>query len=201
VQGTLDILSLCAEGIPKQLSFVSSTSVLDTPHFVSQSASGTPVSEEDDLSGSAKGLGTGYGQSKWVAEYLVRAAGSRGLRGTIIRPGYVTGDKSSGVTNTDDFLIRMAKGCIQLSCRPKIENTVNMVPVNHVARVVVATAFSPPKRELGVAQVTSHPRLTFREYLATLESFGYDVPEVEYKVWKERLETYAGSEGVEQHAL
>jgi L-aminoadipate-semialdehyde dehydrogenase len=37
VQGTLDILSLCATGIPKQLSFVSSTSVLDTEHFVRQS--------------------------------------------------------------------------------------------------------------------------------------------------------------------
>lgn len=85
VQGTLDILSLCATGTPKQLSFVSSTSVLDTPHFVKLSQAGNEVSEDDDLSGSATGLGTGYGQSKWVAEYLVRAAGSRGLRGTIIQ--------------------------------------------------------------------------------------------------------------------
>ncbi|RAL64359.1 hypothetical protein DID88_001835 [Monilinia fructigena] len=61
-----------------------------------QSRSGVPVSEEDDLSGSAKGLGTGYGQSKWVAEYLVRTAGSRGLRGTVVRPGYITGDKNIG---------------------------------------------------------------------------------------------------------
>ncbi|KAN0112598.1 large subunit of L-aminoadipate-semialdehyde dehydrogenase [Hyaloscypha variabilis] len=201
VQGTLDILSLCATGIPKQLSFVSSTSVLDTEHFVKQSEAGHEVSEDDDLSGSATGLGTGYGQSKWVAEYLVRAAGSRGLRGTIVRPGYVTGDKTSGVTNTDDFLIRMAKGCIQLSCRPRIGNTVNMVPVNHVARVVVAAALSPPKKELSVAQVTSHPRLTFSQYLATLEAYGYQVPEVEYKVWKGKLEEYAGIEGNEQHAL
>lgn len=73
---------------------------------------GDGVSEEDDLSGSATGLGTGYGQSKWVSEYLVHGAGSRGLRGAIVRPGYVTGDEESGVTNTDDFLIRMWKGCI-----------------------------------------------------------------------------------------
>jgi L-aminoadipate-semialdehyde dehydrogenase len=201
VQGTLDILSLCAIGTPKQLSFVSSTSVLDTEHFVKQSQAGHEVSEDDDLSGSASGLGTGYGQSKWAAEYLVRAAGARGLRGTIIRPGYVTGDKTSGVTNTDDFLIRMAKGCIQLSSRPKISNSINMVPVNHVARVVVAAALSPPRKELSVAQVTSHPRLTFSEYLATLETYGYQVPEVEYGVWKGKLEEYAGAVGKEQHAL
>ncbi|KAE8442048.1 large subunit of alpha-aminoadipate reductase [Mollisiaceae sp. DMI_Dod_QoI] len=201
VQGTLDVLALCAVGTPKQLSFVSSTSVLDTEHFVKQSQAGILLSEDDDLSGSAMGLGTGYGQSKWVAEYLVRAAGTRGLRGTIIRPGYVTGDKTSGVTNTDDFLIRMAKGCIQLGCRPRISNTVNMVPVDHVARTVIAAALSPPKTPLGVAQTTSHPRLTFSQYLATLESYGYDVPEVEYSVWSKKLQEYAGEEGKEQHAL
>jgi len=201
VQGTLDVLALCATGTPKRLSFVSSTSVLDTQHFVEQSQAGTPVSEEDDLAGSAKGLGTGYGQSKWVAEYLVRAAGARGLRGTIVRPGYITGDKTSGVANTDDFLIRMAKGCIQLGCRPQISNTVNMAPVNHVARLVVAAALCPPKTPLGVAQVTSHPRLTFSQYLATLQTYGYDVPEVEYAVWKAKLEKYATEEGREQHAL
>ncbi|KAG9248603.1 hypothetical protein BJ878DRAFT_4794 [Calycina marina] len=202
VQGTLDILALCASGIPKHLSFVSSTSVLDTPYFVGLSAKGGKgVMEDDDLSGSATGLGTGYGQSKWVAEYLVRAAGSRGLRGTIVRPGYVTGDKYSGVSNTDDFLIRMAKGCIQLGCRPKISNTVNAVPVNHVARVVVAAAFSPAKPELSVSQITSHPRLTFSQYLATLQTYGYKVPEVEYSVWKKKLEYYAMEEGKEQHAL
>jgi L-aminoadipate-semialdehyde dehydrogenase len=206
VQGTLDILALCATGIPKRLAFVSSTSVLDTPYYVKLSADsvaqgGNGVSEDDDLSGSTTGLGTGYGQSKWVAEHLVRAAGSRGLRGTIIRPGYVTGHKTSGVTNTDDFLIRMAKGCIQLGCRPRIANTVNQVPVDHVARVVVASALNPPKTPLAVAQVTSHPRLTFSQYLATLQTYGYDVPEVEYAEWKKKLEEYAATEGKEQHAL
>ena len=76
-----------------------------------------------------------------------------------------------------------------------------MVPVNHVARLVVAAALSPPKKELSVAQVTSHPRLTFSQYLATLEAYGYQVPEVEYSVWKGKLEEYAGMEGKEQHAL
>ena len=83
VQGTLDILALCAAGGPKQLTFVSSTSVLDTPYYVQLSvkpieSGGDGVSEEDDLSGSATGLGNGYGQSQWVSEYLVRIVGSRG---------------------------------------------------------------------------------------------------------------------------
>lgn len=214
VQGTLDVLALCAAdgGRPKQLAFVSSTSVLDTPHYVALSRAsaqqqggtgvGAGVPEADDLAGSATGLGTGYGQSKWVAEHLVRAAGRRGLRGAVVRPGYVLGDASSGVTNTDDFLIRMAKGCVQLGARPRIDNTVNMVPVDHVARVVVAAALSPPRAdELAVAQVTGHPRLTFSEYLGALETYGYAVPEVPYAQWSESLQEYVGDASREQHAL
>lgn len=162
---------------------------------------GTGVQEDDDLSGSTTGLGTGYGQTKFVAEFLVRAAGKRGLVGTIVRPGYVTGDKASGIANTDDFLIRLWKGCIQLGCRPKIDNTINMTPVDHVARIVVAAALSPPVNPLGVAQVTSHPRPIFSEYTEALETYGYKVPEVEYRAWADRLEKYANEDGKEQHAL
>ncbi|SLM34666.1 l-aminoadipate-semialdehyde dehydrogenase large subunit [Lasallia pustulata] len=209
VQGTLDALQLCASGKPKQFAFVSSTSVLDTEDYVKLSeqsvkSGGNGVSEADDLEGSSTGLGTGYGQSKWVSEYLVREAGRRGLRGTIVRPGYVLGDSRTGVTNTDDFLIRLLKGCLQLSSRPHITNTVNMVPVDHVARVVVASAFHPPVSPLGVAQVTSHPRLRFHEYLATLQEYGYDVPEVDYPTWRSSLEKYVSADeepSQGQHAL
>ena len=101
VIGTIEAMKLCAEGKPKQFAFVSSTSVLDTDHYVSESersitAGGEGISEADDLQGSRTGLVTGYGQSKWVAEYLVREAGRRGLRGCIVRPGYVLGDSKTG---------------------------------------------------------------------------------------------------------
>ena len=101
VQGTIDALALCSAGRPKRFAFVSSTSVLDTDYYVRLSeesiqCGGKGVSEGDDLQGSSKGLGTGYGQSKWVSEYLVREAGRRGLTGSIIRPGYVTGDSKTG---------------------------------------------------------------------------------------------------------
>ncbi|OCK85757.1 L-aminoadipate-semialdehyde dehydrogenase-like protein large subunit [Lepidopterella palustris CBS 459.81] len=209
VLSTMTLLSLCAIGKPKFLCFVSSTSVLDSDHYVkvserSVAEGGNGVSESDDLEGSRKGLGTGYGQSKWAAEYLVREAGKKGLKGCIVRPGYVTGDPKAGTTNTDDFLMRMLKGCIQLRSRPDITNTINMVPVNHVARVVVASAFNPPVSPLGVAQVTSHPRITFNEFVESLEQYGYDVPRVEYAVWKKRMEEYVAgnSDGnKEEHAL
>lgn len=104
VQGTMDALALCSAGRPKRFAFVSSTSVLDTDYYVELSeksirSGGKGVSEDDDLQGSSKGLGTGYGQSKWVSEYFVREAGRRGLSGSIVRPGYVTGDAKTGGEN------------------------------------------------------------------------------------------------------
>ena len=101
VLGTIDTLKLCSAGKPKQFCFVSSTSVIDNDHYVDESerivaAGGAGISEDDDLEGSRAGLGTGYGQSKWVGEYLVREAGRRGLKGSIVRPGYVLGDSKAG---------------------------------------------------------------------------------------------------------
>lgn len=196
VIGTVNVLNLAGSGKAKNFSFVSSTSALDTDHFVHLSdelvAKGKAgIPESDDLQGSAHGLGTGYGQSKWSAEYIIRKAGERGLKGCITRPGYVTGFSKTGSSNTDDFLLRMLKGCAELGLYPNITNNVNMVPVDHVARVVVATALHPPQsNELSVAQVTGHPRIQFDEFLSALETYGYDVKQTDYPTWKTSLEKF-----------
>lgn len=201
VIGTVNLLNLCAVGKPKYFSFVSSTSTLDTEYFVelsdkSVSNGGNGIPESDDLLGSSTGLTGGYGQSKWAAEYIIRQAGLRGLKGSIVRPGYVTGDSKTGSSNTDDFLLRILKGCIELGKYPSITNTINMVPVDHVARVVVASALNPPKDdELAVVQVTGHPRINFIEYIGTLNKYGYDLKEVDYIEWKKSLEKFVIEEG------
>ncbi|POS86947.1 hypothetical protein EPUL_001357 [Erysiphe pulchra] len=223
VLSTFDAISLCSTGKPKIFTFVSSTSVLDTDHYISLSdrsaASGrNALLESDDMQGSRDKLKTGYGQTKWVSEQLVLAAGLRGLRGSIVRPGYILNDKETGICNTDDFLIRMLKGCIQLSSRPRIINTVNVLPVNHVALLITAaslnplpTAISPssittqPSNFVKVIHATAHPRLRMNEFLSSLEYYGYTAPEVDYDVWKKDLEIFISAGGSEkdseQHAL
>ena len=76
-----------------------------------------------------------------------------------------------------------------------------MVPVDYVARAVVASAFCPPQQPLGVAQINSRPRLRFVEYLATLERYGYPIQEVDYPKWRDSLEEYVDRGSYEQHAL
>jgi L-aminoadipate-semialdehyde dehydrogenase len=98
VLGTLTAIEFSSTGKPKLFVFVSSTSALDTPNYVqlSDSLSNRPdgitgVPESDDLEGARSSLKTGYGQSKWVSEKLLFEAGRRGLKGHIVRPGYVVG--------------------------------------------------------------------------------------------------------------
>ncbi|KAK3938645.1 hypothetical protein QBC46DRAFT_161602 [Diplogelasinospora grovesii] len=202
VLSTVDCISLCTHTKPKRLAFVSSTSTLDTDYYVELSQSGKSVLETDDLEGSRKGLATGYGQSKWASEFIVREAGRRGLVGAVIRPGYIMGDPQSGVSITDDFLVRLWKGCLQVGARPDIQNTVNQVPVTQVAKIVVASGLHPPTEPLGVVQVTSHPRLTLNEWIGTLEAYGYQLPKVEYAEWAEKVKEYVNStEEKEEHAL
>ncbi|THH01178.1 hypothetical protein EW026_g1467 [Hermanssonia centrifuga] len=200
VLGTLTAVELASTNKPKLLVFVSSTSAVDTEHYVqlSDSLSREPnglggVPESDDLEGARSTLKTGYGQSKWVSEKLLLEAGRRGLSGHIVRPGYVVGDSKSAVTNTDDFLWRLVKGCIQLGLVPDINNTVNMVPVDHVARCTALAAVAPlpaPRNHQSVLHVAAFPSPTFNNFLASLSHYGFTTERCEYLVWRRQLERH-----------
>ncbi|KAF8180379.1 alpha-aminoadipate reductase Lys1p [Pholiota molesta] len=116
VLGTITAINLASTGKPKVFVFVSSTSAIDTDHYVqlseslARSGSGIRgVPESDDLEGAKSALKT---------EKLLFEAGKRGLRGHIVRPGYVVGDSRTAVTNTDDFIWRMVKGSYGFPTEP-----------------------------------------------------------------------------------
>lgn len=216
VLSTLELLQLAAIGKPKNMVFVSSTSVLDTDFYTGAEAwersLSQPISEDDDLAGSAKGLATGYGQTKWVCEGLMRDAGARGLKGWILRPGYVTGESHRGTTITDDFLVRILKGCVQLSYFPDLgkKNYINMMPVDGLSRICAAAVLHLPPASAqggngGVKVVNAAKRsMTFNTYLRSLAKHGYNVQRASYEGWRIMLQDYVNftaEEGYEEHAL
>lgn len=195
VIATLNLMNLCQDGKKsKHFSFVSSTSTVDVDHYFEMQDG---IEESDDLLASQNGLQGGYGQSKWAAEYLIRQAGEKGLNGVIVRPGYIQGHSQTGSANTDDFLLRMVKGCIEIGEYPVIENGVNTVPVDHVARIVVASSLNLLSEGQGVevVHVTGHPRIKMVDMLSYVKSYGYDqLKQVNYRQWCNTLEKYV-SEG------
>lgn len=94
------------------------------------------------------------------------------------------------MVNTDDFIIRLIKGCAQLGLIPEIYNTVNMVPVDHVARIVTASAFHAVPSDLVVLHVTGHPRSRFVDVLSALSEYGFQVRITDYVPWRIALERY-----------
>ena len=111
-----------------------------------------------------------------------------------MRPGYITGDADKGIGPTDDFLLRMLKGSLQLNCAPDLgSNTINLVPVSHCARIVVAASLHPPSASgVEVVQVTPHPQLSWNTFLGSLAAygFGHSIVTVPYVNWLGELEYY-----------
>ncbi|KAK0498083.1 male sterility protein-domain-containing protein [Armillaria luteobubalina] len=128
----LTAIELASTGKPTFVVFVSSTSAIDTEHYVRLSESlidsnhqGVPAS---DVSGGARA-----------------SLKTRGLKGHIVCPGYVVGDSQSTVTDANDVIWRMGKGYIQLGLVPDMNSTVDMVLIDHVASCtmveVLATSY------------------------------------------------------------
>lgn len=134
----------------------------------------------------------------------MRDAGKKGLRGAIIRPGYVTAESTRGTTLPDDFLVRILKGCQQLHLYPDLgdDNFINCMPVDGVARICIAAASSPPP-EMRTLNATART-ITYTSYLGAMSMYGYRVSKTEYEGWADILEDYVRtteSSSRTEHAL
>jgi L-2-aminoadipate reductase len=84
----------------------------------------------------------------------------------------------------------MVKGCVQLGLVPDINNTINMVPVDHVALCISLAAVSRTDAPLSVLHITARPLLTFNNLLSSLARYGFPTEQCEYLVWRRKLEQH-----------
>ncbi|KAI0396544.1 enterobactin synthetase component F [Xylariaceae sp. FL0594] len=83
----------------------------------------------------------GYGQTKWVAEQLIRAAAERGLPARIYRPGTISGHSTSGSSNTYDLLNALVVESLQLGHAPAVEGWyAEMTPADFVSKAILSIA-------------------------------------------------------------
>nr|WP_255494818.1 thioester reductase domain-containing protein [Luteibacter sp. Sphag1AF] len=103
-------------------------------------------------------LNDGYAQSKWVAEQVVVALHERGVPCAIYRPSRIVAARRSRGVNVDEFFNRALRASARLGLEPGYSGVDNMVPVDHVARAIVA--LSQMDACLGGAFHVQHPRET-----------------------------------------
>lgn len=133
VGGTTEALRLaCLAGKDTRVLYVSTSAVI-----APAGATGRIVDEQTPLAYDGEVPG-GYAQTKWVAERLVRQAGTRGLPVTVVRPGTLWGDSRTGYCNSEDFPSRLAEACLELGCAPALDAQVSILPVDIAARAALA---------------------------------------------------------------
>ncbi|NEO31150.1 MAG: NAD-dependent epimerase/dehydratase family protein [Symploca sp. SIO3C6] len=186
VLGTQEILRFACQVKLKPVHYVSSVAVFESSVYAGK------VLTEEDCIDETEGMFLGYSQTKWVSEKLVEIARDRGLPVVIYRPPFIAGHSQTGVTNTDDFICLMFKGCIQMGIVPDLDYLLDASPVDYVSQAIVY--LSRQKQSLGKVFHLQQPQpMHLRWFVDWVRSFGYPIQLVSYEQWQEYLKGYIRS--------
>jgi thioester reductase-like protein len=137
VRGTSNMVAFCQTGKVKALHHVSSDAVFPLH------ANGQVYNETDSIADLWKDLHSGYAQSKWVAEHIVRQAFESGLPGVIYRCGNIAGHSTTGAWNWKDSNLAIIKACLVAGAVPVVKDlflTFEFTPVDFIAKFMVSCA-------------------------------------------------------------
>jgi amino acid adenylation domain-containing protein/thioester reductase-like protein len=172
VTGTVEVLRLATHVKVKPVHFVSTLSVFESPDYAPLGR----VDERQPLEALAS-LQSGYAQSKCVAEKLVQTAAARGLPVVVYRPGRVTADSATGAESPADYTTMLFRLCVELGMAPMAGDTVEMTPVDYVARSIVALAQSPESPGRTFHLMNPRP-VPLGDIYEAIRSCGYELREV-----------------------
>ena len=194
VAGTQELLRICARaGVP--LHHVSTYGIWGMP------LDGRDIVREDDDIATAGRLVTGYVQSKWAAERLVRDAADRGVAVNCYRLGRVLGDATTGAALTSHFTLGVVKGCLQLGAAPALDLDVEMTPVDYVSAALVRLAATQPV-DGATFHLVSGRHMAFAELVEHLRARGWPLATLAPQDWFDRLEeALAGGEANVLHTV
>ncbi|KAI9433075.1 acetyl-CoA synthetase-like protein [Lactarius indigo] len=141
---------------------------------------------EEVLSNPEIAVGTGYSESKWVAERILDVAAERtALRPVVVRLGQVCGD-GSGTWNESEWFPSLLKSALTLGCLPSLDGSVGWITAPDAAAAMLEMSrvdTHPGAHTLHVA----HPRgVPFNTLIAPVAS-ALNVPLVPYPDWLSKL--------------
>lgn len=157
--------------------FVSTQAIFNTP----ERPIDKPI-QAGDFPESVQEIYTGYAQSKWVSEKLLKEIASNGLPVAIHRPGLVVADTESGFMAQDDFLARFISGCITLGSYPNCDVAIDMIAVNDLAESIVASMEDTPK-SLKEIMWTYGDSWKLNHVLEIFQALGYSMAPVDFDLW------------------
>jgi thioester reductase-like protein len=179
VEGTREVLRLACRHKTKPLHHVSTNGIF--PPNVGACL------EDADLDALAGAREDGYGQSKWVAEKLVREAAGRGLPVRVYRPGNVSGHSRSGASNPNDLLGAVIVASVRLGVAPEIEGwRMEMTPVDGVTDAVLRIA-GRADTAYGAFHLANPDPPSAAAVFDAVEDLGYPLRRVPLRDWLSAL--------------
>jgi amino acid adenylation domain-containing protein/thioester reductase-like protein len=153
---------------------------------------------------------TGYGQSKFVADLVVKRFAARYSTSavSIVKPGLILGTAQSGVSNTDDFFWRVVATAVEIGGfnAEEPENIILLAGAQQVASVVTEKLqlnLNPSGSGSGMPSVETKVRLaiTTQELWRMLsEEFGYAMRGMGPAEWLDAMRAAVHAQG-ESHRL
>ncbi|PSR76147.1 hypothetical protein PHLCEN_2v8645 [Hermanssonia centrifuga] len=123
-------------------------------------------------------VGSGYSESKWVAEKLLDEAASRSaLRPLVVRVGQLSGSRSGAWKETEWFP-SLIQSSVYLKCFPAVDKEISWLPTEDAARALVETK-NTDVRYLHLA----HPHPVNWSTIANPIATELDLPLVPYTEW------------------
>ncbi|THF70279.1 NAD-dependent epimerase/dehydratase family protein [Deinococcus sp. Arct2-2] len=187
VDACADLFRLAVRGHLKPVHFVSTIHLFSSSRLLGRAR--IPETEDIDALPTVTG---GYAQSRWVAESVARQACGRGIPVTVYRPSVIGGDTRTGVSNENDALCRLLRGCVQLGVAPSIRSGLNIVSADYAAAGLVHLALNEASQgqTYHLVNPESSPLNDIFEYL---RASGYPLATTDYGDWQARIEA-AGPE-------
>ena len=187
VGGTREVLRLACRHGTKPVHHVSTNGIFPPGMGLCE--------EETDLDDLAEAREDGYGQSKWVAEKLVREAAGRGLPVCVYRPGNVSGHSESGASNPRDLIGAVIVESTRLGCAPEVEGwRMEMTPVDFVAAAILHLA-SEKAAQGGTYHLANPDPPPADEVFDRLEEQGYPLERLPYDEWLQKIDAVPAVEG------
>ena len=187
VDGTREVLRLACRDGAKPVHYVSTNGIFPA---------GAGVCREDsDFDSLADARDDGYGQSKWVAEKLVRQAAERGLPVSVYRPGNVSGHSEMGAANPRDLLGVVVNESIRIEAAPEIEGwRMEMTPVDFVVDAIlyIASGTETAGRVYHLANPDPTPAPKFFDHVE--ETLGYPLERLPHADWLRAVKDSPGPE-------
>ena len=142
-----------------------------------------PISEEL-IDNPSVAVGSGYSESKWVAEQLLKRAAERNVcNPSIVRLGQLSGG-ANGAWRTTEWIPSMISTSLALGCVPDGSGDATWIPVDTSAAAVL-DFLDAPARVLHV----QHPRPV--SWTSAIQHFSaaLNLPVAPYTEWFSRLES------------